>query len=170
MSGTRFEVQSAQHTGSNSGHQETDMTRRRRLRWLAALSVGILIAALACYPRAHVAPASATALEPIYFAAGATAILPRERTILDTHVIWLGRAGNRLLLIEGHTDEPGGRGLSAEVARDRARSAHAYLVSRGVNTDRLQVLSRGGERPTCTERTAACRASNRRVTFSPKAP
>jgi outer membrane protein OmpA-like peptidoglycan-associated protein len=90
--------------------------------------------------------------------------------VLDAHVVWLGRAGNQLLLIEGHTDEPGGRGGSVEVARARARSAKAYLVSRGVNPDRLEVLVRAGERPTCTERTAACRASNRRVTFSPKAP
>ena len=45
--------------------------------------------------------AGATALEPIYFAAGATDIARRVMTILDAHVVWLGRAANRLLVIEG---------------------------------------------------------------------
>lgn len=146
------------------------MSRRWRPGWIVALLVVGLVPALVTYPRANVAPTSLTALAPIYFAAGATDIQPREMTVLDAHVVWLGRAANQLLVIEGHTDEPGGRGGSVEVARARAGSAKAYLVSRGVNPDRLEVLARAGQRPTCTERTAACRASNRRVTFSPKAP
>jgi peptidoglycan-associated lipoprotein len=146
------------------------MSKGRRLGWLAAPLVVGLVAALAIYPPPHLAPASATALEPIYFAAGTTDLRPRDMMLLDAHVVWLSRAGSPLLLIEGHTDEPGGRGISAEVGRDRARSAKAYLVFRGVSTDRLEILSHGGTRPSCTERTAACRASNRRVTFSPRAP
>lgn len=145
------------------------MSRGPRLGWLVALLVVGLVATLASYPRAQVA-VSATALEPIYFAAGTTDIRPRDMTILDAHVVWLRRAGEQVVLVEGHTDEPGGRGLSADVGRDRARSVKAYLVSRGVTTHRLEVLSHGGERPACTETTAPCRASNRRVTFSPKAP
>jgi peptidoglycan-associated lipoprotein len=147
------------------------MARGRRLGWMVVLLLVVaLIAALASYPRAQLAPATTAALAPIYFDAGATDIRPRDMTILDAHVRWLARIGNQVLLIEGHTDEPGGRGVSAEVGRDRARSAMAYLVSRGVNADRLEILWRGGERPACAERTAACRASNRRVTFSAKAP
>lgn len=146
------------------------MSRRRKVGGLIALLAVGLVGALASYPRAHVVPVSATALEPIYFAAGTTSIDPRDTTVLDAHVVWLGRTGSQRLLIEGHTDEPGGRGVSAEVGRARARSAKAYLVSRGVRTDRLEAVSRAGERPTCTERTAECRASNRRVTFSPTTP
>jgi peptidoglycan-associated lipoprotein len=129
-----------------------------------------LVAVVASYPRAQGAPVNAMALEPIYFEAGTTDIRPRDRTVLDAHVVWLSRAGHRGLLIEGHTDEPGARALSAEVGRDRARAAEAYLVSRGVKAHRLEIQSRSGERPACTESTAACRASNRRVTFSSKAP
>lgn len=146
------------------------MSRRCKLGCLIALLVVGMGGALASYPRAHVAPASAAALEPIYFAAGTTDIRPRDRMVLDAHVVWLGRTGSQRLLIEGHTDEPGERGISAEVGRARARSAKAYLVSRGVRTDRLEVVSRAGERPICIERTAECRASNRRVTFSPTTP
>jgi outer membrane protein OmpA-like peptidoglycan-associated protein len=141
-----------------------------RIACLVAPVVMALVAVVASYLRAQGAPVNATTLESIYFDAGTTDIRPSDRTVLDAHIVWLRRAGHRGLLIEGHTDEPGARALSVEVGRDRARAAAAYLVSRGVKAHRLEIQSRSGERPACTESTAACRASNRRVTFSSKAP
>lgn len=108
------------------------------------------------------------ALGPIYFGAGATAVGPEQMKLLDAHAIWLRREGNQVLVIEGHTDGPAGHRLSIEIGEQRARSTKAYLVSRGVEADHLAFASHGGGRPTCMERTAACRANNRRVTFSTK--
>jgi len=107
-------------------------------------------------------------LSPVYFGAGTTALRPEQMKLLDAHAVWLRRDGNRMLLIEGHTDGPADHRLSIEIGEQRARSTKAYLVSKGVEADQIAFASHGGGRPTCMERTAACRANNRRVTFSTK--
>jgi peptidoglycan-associated lipoprotein len=107
-------------------------------------------------------------LSPIYFRAGTTALLPEQKKLLDAHAVSLRRDANQRLLIEGHTDGPADHLLSIEIGEQRARSTKAYLVSKGVEADQIAFASHGGARPTCMERTAACRANNRRVTFSAK--
>ena len=148
------------------------MSRYRGLRWLVVLPVLGLAVALVGYPTRPVAPKSLAlpdeTLEPIYFAAGTTHVRLSDTAVLDAHAAWLTRDGSQVLLIEGHTDESGGHGLSAAVGRQRAESAKAYLVSKGIGADRITILSRGGERPTCADKTPACRANNRRATFSTK--
>jgi len=51
----------------------------------------------------------------------------------------------------------------------RAKAAMDYLVSRGIQADRITTLSYGKERPVCREHTEACWAKNRRAAFSVKA-
>ena len=109
---------------------------------------------------------AADALPAVHFAAGATAIRPRDMRILDAHARWLHGERTRVLLIEGHTDEPEDSAFSRGVGEERAKSAKAYLVSRGAVADRITIVARGGGRPACGEKTAICRAANRRVTFS----
>jgi peptidoglycan-associated lipoprotein len=105
-------------------------------------------------------------LPPIYFAPGTTHIRPGDAKILDAHAVWLRRDRKQVLLIEGHTDGPEDSAFSREIGEQRARSARAYLVSRGALADHIVILSGAGGRPACKEKTAACRAINRRVTFS----
>lgn len=105
-------------------------------------------------------------LPPIHFAAGTTEIRPNDRKILDAHAVWLGRDHKRILRIEGHTDGPGDSPFSRDVGEQRARSAKTYLVSKGALADRIVISSRGGGWPACKEKTAPCRAINRRATFS----
>jgi len=107
-------------------------------------------------------------LGPIYFGAGTTILGLEQRKLVDAHAVWLRRAGNRMLLIEGHTDGPADHLLSIQIGEQRARATKVYLVSKGMAADHIALASHGGGRPTCVERTAACRAANRRVTFSIK--
>jgi outer membrane protein OmpA-like peptidoglycan-associated protein len=53
-----------------------------------------------------------------------------------------------------------------KVGEQRAQSAKAYMVSKGALADRIVISSRGGGWPACEEKTAPCRALNRRATFS----
>lgn len=157
--------------------------KKRTLAWLAVLPVLAFAPAFAgssstrqAAPAAPTSPpmrSSATLesvandlLRPVHFHAGTTQIRPSDTKILDAHAGWLQRDGNRVLLIEGHTDGPGDSPFSRDVAEQRAQSAKTYLVSRGVLADRIVVSSRGGGWPACQEKTAPCRAINRRVTFS----
>jgi outer membrane protein OmpA-like peptidoglycan-associated protein len=109
-------------------------------------------------------------LPPIYFAAGTTQIRPSDAKILDAHAVWLRRDPKRILLIEGHTDGQADTAFSRGIGEQRAQSAKAYLVSQGALPDHILIYSRGGGRPACTERTATCRAINRRATFSGTTP
>ena len=117
-------------------------------------------------PGAPELPPGPEALSAVHFAAGATAIRPRDMRILDAHARWLYGERTRVLLIEEHTDEPGDSAFSREVGEQRAESAKAYLVSRGVVADHITTASRGGGRPACGEKAPTCRALNRRATFS----
>jgi peptidoglycan-associated lipoprotein len=106
------------------------------------------------------------ALGPVYFGAGRSTPTPEDRRILDAHLVWLKRNGGQLLLIEGHTDGPGLDPTSVAVGEQRAAWAKTYLVTRGVDANRIETISYGGTLPTCSEKTAECRARNRRATFS----
>ena len=126
------------------------------------------VAPAAAVPPAIVSIVAATndSLSLIYFAAGTTEIRPMDTKILDAHAAWLGRDGMQRLLIEGHTDGFGDSAFSRQVGEQRARSAKAYRVSKGVPADHIAIWSRGGGWPACSEKTATCRAANRRATFS----
>lgn len=147
----------------------------RSLAWLVVLSVLALVPAFAGPRTREEAPAGAgsvrsivasASLTSIYFGAGTTQVRPVDTKILDGHAAWLRGDRMRRLLIEGHTDGFGDSAFSRHVGEERAKSAKAYLVSRGVLADHIVIFSRGGGWPTCTDKTATCRAANRRVTFS----
>jgi outer membrane protein OmpA-like peptidoglycan-associated protein len=140
-----------------------------RLAWLGILVVLALVPlALAGFGARAVAPPAVAPDEPstLYFAAGTTQIRPSDTGILDSHAVWLHAERKRVLVIEGHTDGPGDSALSREIGEQRARSAKAYLVTKGVIADRIMTESRGGEQPTCQEKTPICRALNRRATVA----
>lgn len=128
--------------------------------------LALVAAVLAGFGTPEGEPAAPDAISPVYFAAGTIQIRPRDMKILDAYAMWLRGEAKRVLLIEGHTDEPGDSAFSRGVGELRAKSAKAYLVSKGVVADRITTVSRGGGRPTCGERTPTCRGLNRRVTFS----
>jgi outer membrane protein OmpA-like peptidoglycan-associated protein len=111
-------------------------------------------------------PVANDLLPPIHFAPGTIEIRPNDTKILDAHAVWLGGDHRRILRIEGHTDGSGDSPFSRGVGEQRARSAKTYLVSKGALADRIVISSRGGGWPACKEKTAPCRAINRRATFS----
>jgi len=173
------------HVGSIERGASMPMNTRI-LAWFVVLPVLALVPAFAgprpraVAPAATVPPAIVSiaaagsgrgvvaneSLTPIYFAAGTTQIRPSDTKILDAHAVWLRRDRRQRLLIEGHTDGVGDSAFSREVGERRAKAAQAYLVSKGVSADHIAIVSRGGGRPACREKTATCRAANRRATFS----
>jgi len=92
-----------------------------------------------------------------------------DTTILDASAAWLRANAGTLVLIEGHCDERGTDAYNLALGDRRAKAAMDYLVSRGIQADRITTLSYGKERPVCREHTEACWAKNRRAAFSVKA-
>jgi peptidoglycan-associated lipoprotein len=64
--------------------------------------------------------------------------------------------------VEGNCDERGTREYNLALGARRANAAKEYLVSLGVSAARIDTISYGKERPTCTESTESCWAQNRR--------
>ena len=67
------------------------------------------------------------------------------------------------LSIEGHCDERGTNEYNLALGDRRAKAVKDYLVSLGVATGRIDVISYGEERPLCNDQTDACWAKNRRA-------
>ena len=84
---------------------------------------------------------------------------------LDANASWLKSNPNHLVLIEGHCDERGTNEYNLALGERRAKSTMNYLVSQGVQANRITIISYGEERPQCTEKTEACWAKNRRAHF-----
>jgi len=95
-------------------------------------------------------------------------IRPGDAKILDANASWL-KGNSNLVLIEGHCDERGTNEYNLALGERRAKAAMNYLVSQGVQANRITIISYGEERPLCTEHNEACWAKNRRAHFLTKA-
>jgi peptidoglycan-associated lipoprotein len=69
------------------------------------------------------------------------------------------------VLIEGHCDERGTSEYNLGLGDRRAKATRDYLVSLGVPSSRIEMISYGKEKPLCTEHTEECWAKNRRSHF-----
>jgi peptidoglycan-associated lipoprotein len=129
-------------------------------------------------PPAPAAPAPATAPRPVpkefmavaalkevYFDFDKYDIRPEDAKTLDANATWLKSNGDNLVLIEGHCDERGTNEYNLALGERRAKSTMNYLVSQGIQANRITIISYGEERPVCTEKTEACWAKNRRANF-----
>jgi peptidoglycan-associated lipoprotein len=67
------------------------------------------------------------------------------------------------LVIEGHCDERGSDEYNMALGDRRARAAEEFLVTMGVSSNQLTVISFGKDRPVCTDKTEACYQRNRRA-------
>lgn len=86
-----------------------------------------------------------------------------DAQVLDSQIAWLNQNPTSRITIEGHADERGTREYNIGLGERRANSAKDYLVSRGVNTARINVISYGKERPVALGSTPEAWAQNRRA-------
>lgn len=69
------------------------------------------------------------------------------------------------MTIEGHADNQGDELYNNDLGRRRARNIRISLMKRGIDGDRIRIVSRGETAPLDTGSGAASRAKNRRVEF-----
>ena len=70
------------------------------------------------------------------------------------------------VLIGGYCDERGSNEYNLTLGQDRAEQVKKALLSAGIPTNRVRVISYGKEKPFCSEATDACWQQNRRAGFS----
>ena len=68
-------------------------------------------------------------------------------------------------IIEGHTDTSGPKAFNQKLSENRANSVKEYLISSGINADRMSTIGFGEDKPTVSNDTRKGRITNRRVEF-----
>ncbi len=104
-------------------------------------------------------------LKDIFFEFDKYDIRSGDAKVLDANATWLKANPNYLILIEGHCDERGTNEYNLALGERRAKSTMNYLVSQGVQANRITIISYGEARPQCTEKNEACWSKNRRAHF-----
>ena len=99
----------------------------------------------------------------VFFETDSSALTSTAQATLDKQAAWLNKYTNYRILIEGHADERGTREYNIALGARRASVVVNYLVSRGVNAQRIQQKSFGKERPVAICDDISCWSQNRRA-------
>lgn len=105
-------------------------------------------------------------LKDLYFITGKDEILPSSYDELNELVKLLKDDPNLRILIEGHTDNQGDARKNKILSIDRALAVRNYLVSKGIDAERLEFTGHGDTKPIVPNDDPISRQKNRRVEIS----
>ena len=103
-------------------------------------------------------------LQDVFFGFDKFDLDAESRAILQENAAML-REGDWKILVEGHCDERGTAQYNMALGWKRANEVMRYLVSLGVEADRIETVSYGKERPFVTGQGEEIWAQNRRGHF-----
>ena len=99
----------------------------------------------------------------VFFETDSSALTATAQATLDKQAAWLNKYANYKILIEGHADERGTREYNIALGARRASVVVNYLISKGVNAQRITSKSFGKERPVAICDDISCWSQNRRA-------
>lgn len=108
---------------------------------------------------ARQAPAALT----IYFKANSNELAPSETAKLDKVAETLRRNPQARVTLTGYTDSGGSKAYNRMVAQGRASSVKFYLVAKGVDPGRMEIVAKGAREFAADNDTDEGRNLNRRV-------
>ncbi len=88
------------------------------------------------------------------------------QAVLSRDASWLAAHPEIRIVIGGYCDERGSNEYNLALGQNRANAAKNALVTAGVASTRIRVISYGKEKPFCTELTEECWQENRRAGFT----
>ena len=98
----------------------------------------------------------------VFFATNETVLTTASRETLRKQATWLRKNSKLNVVLEGHADERGTREYNLALGERRANSAKDYLMTYGISSDRISVLSYGKERPVDSGSSPLAWSKNRR--------
>ncbi len=105
------------------------------------------------------------ALQAVQFETGSANLKIESNQVLDQVVDVLASYPDHQLSITGHTDDVGLEMNNESLSIRRARSCYNYIISKGVNPERILVGGMGETQPIADNKTVEGRSLNRRVEF-----
>ncbi|RGP42278.1 Peptidoglycan-associated lipoprotein [Altererythrobacter insulae] len=99
----------------------------------------------------------------IYFDTDRFNIDSADAAALQTQAQYLAQYSQVSITVEGHADERGTREYNLALGERRANAAKNYLVSIGVDANRIRTVSYGKERPVALASNEQAWAQNRRA-------
>lgn len=99
----------------------------------------------------------------VYFAENSAELDETARVTLEQQARWLNSHPGWLVKLQGFADDPGSAEQNVAISQARANAAMNYLISLGVDANRLWAKGYGRDRIVrdCAE--ARCKSQNRRV-------
>jgi peptidoglycan-associated lipoprotein len=85
------------------------------------------------------------------------------KATLNSQADWLLLNSEYQVLIEGHADEQGTRDYNLALGARRAQMVKEYLISRGVDPNKISIVTYGKERPVENCSAEVCWSQNRRA-------
>lgn len=105
------------------------------------------------------------ALQGVRFHNNSAQLTSDSKTILDGAVRTLNTQKNLNVEVGGHTDAIGAESYNLLLSQQRAESVRQYLISRGVDSNRVTAQGYGEFQPVDSNDTESGREANRRVEF-----
>ena len=98
----------------------------------------------------------------IFYDYDSDAIKEEFQLVLRAHAKYLADNRGAKLLVQGNTDERGGREYNLALGQRRAEAVKRALVLMNVQESQVEAVSLGKEKSRCEEQSDACYAQNRR--------
>ncbi|MEK9885751.1 MAG: peptidoglycan-associated lipoprotein Pal [Pelagibacteraceae bacterium] len=83
----------------------------------------------------------------VFFEFDSAELTVDAQATLDAQAAWLQQYSDTQITIEGHADERGTREYNLALGDKRAFAVYSYLAQAGVDTNRMDYVSWGKERP-----------------------
>ena len=98
----------------------------------------------------------------VFFATNESVLTTASRDTLRKQAAWLRKNSDITVVLEGQADERGTREYNLALGERRANAAKDYLMTYGISSDRISVISYGKERPVDSGSNPLAWSKNRR--------
>ncbi|RFO98665.1 peptidoglycan-associated lipoprotein Pal [Rhodoferax lacus] len=102
----------------------------------------------------------------VYFDYDSFAVRSEFQAVIESHAKYIRADKSRKVVIEGHTDERGGREYNIALGQKRAEAVRKALSLLGVAESQLEAVSFGKEKPAVQGSSEAVMEKNRRAEIS----
>jgi peptidoglycan-associated lipoprotein len=104
-------------------------------------------------------------LGDVFFDLDQSTIRADAKAPLQVNADWMKKWPSTQVIVEGHADSRGSSEYNLALGSRRAEAVKQFMVSLGIQANRITVISKGKEQPFCSSEDDACWQQNRRGHF-----